>query len=105
MAEKQLTFRKTLALKLTLIIEAVLILSIVTVSAVHLRRELSRIDEDAAARMNLTVALVPVSIVRAYRHSLLAELGDEARAALPVRARSGPSVRSLPIARVQASGA
>jgi len=58
MAEKQPKFRKTLALKLTLVIEAVLILAIVTVSAVHLRRELGRIDEDAAARMNLTVALV-----------------------------------------------
>jgi len=58
MAKKELKFRKTLAFKLTLVIEAVLILAIVTVTAVHLYRELSRIDDDARARMNLAVALI-----------------------------------------------
>jgi class 3 adenylate cyclase len=58
MPEKQLKFRNTLALKLTLVIEAVIILAIVTVSAVDLHRELGRIDGDARARMNLTLALI-----------------------------------------------
>jgi class 3 adenylate cyclase len=58
MAEKEIKFRKTLAFKLTLVIEAVIILAIVTVTAVHLYRELSRIDDDARARMNLAVALI-----------------------------------------------
>jgi hypothetical protein len=58
MAKKEIKFRKTLALKLTLVIEAIIILAIVTVTGVHLRRELGRIDDDARARMNLTVALI-----------------------------------------------
>ncbi|MGD8717198.1 MAG: adenylate/guanylate cyclase domain-containing protein [Candidatus Zixiibacteriota bacterium] len=58
MDDKPRKFRKTLALKLTIVIEAIIILAIVTVTAVHLRRELTRIDEDARARMNLTVALI-----------------------------------------------
>ncbi len=49
MAAKGIRFRNTLALKLTLVIEAILVLAIVTVTAVHLQRQL--------ARMNLTVAL------------------------------------------------
>ncbi len=51
-------FRNTLALKLTLVIEAVIILAIVTVAGVNLSRELARIDDDARARMNLTVGLI-----------------------------------------------
>jgi len=54
----KLKFRNTLALKLTLVVEAVIILAIVTVTAVHLNRELNRIDEDARERMNLVVALI-----------------------------------------------
>jgi class 3 adenylate cyclase len=58
MGAKRIKFRNTLALKLTLVIEAILVLAIVTATAVHLQRQLARIDEDARARMNLTVALI-----------------------------------------------
>lgn len=54
----QIKFRNTLALKLTLLVEAVIIAAIVAVTAVNLYRELDRIDRDARARMAFTVALI-----------------------------------------------
>jgi len=51
-------FRNTLALKLTLVVEAVIILAVAAVTTVNLQRVLNRIDDDARARMDLTVALI-----------------------------------------------
>lgn len=70
MAEKEIKFRNTLALKLTLVVEAVIILAIVTVAAVNLWRELGRIDDDARARMNLTVALIQRAFTTLERDQL-----------------------------------
>jgi len=70
MPEKALKFRNTLALKLTLVVEAVIILAIVTLAAVNLWRELGRIDDDARARMNLTVALIQRAFTTLERDQL-----------------------------------
>lgn len=69
-------FRNTLALKLTLVVEAILILAIVTVTAVHLKRELDRIDADARERMNLTVALIQRAFTTLDRREFQEWLGE-----------------------------
>jgi class 3 adenylate cyclase len=56
-------FRNTLALKLTVLVEAVVVLAVVTVAGVNLWYGLQRIEEDARARMNLTLALIQRAFV------------------------------------------
>jgi hypothetical protein len=51
-------FRKTMALKLALLIEALLIVAIVITTYVNVNREVENINDDVRARMSMVTGLI-----------------------------------------------